>query len=90
MYRSSKWNDVGIDRYMYIMRTLFDQWETYFITQCLLCTHLLPLTVLLLSLFSTIIQRTPLHISSEIGYSQVVDLLLSKPGIVVDSRDKVW
>ena len=71
-------------------RTLFDQWKTYFRTQYLLCTHLLPLTVLLLSLFSTIIQWTPLHASSMNGHAQVVDMLLSQPGIVVDSRDEVW
>ena len=60
------------------------------LTHYLLCTHLLPLTVLLLSLFSTIIQYTPLHASSENGCTQVVDILLSQPGIVVDSHDKVW
>ena len=41
-------------------------------------------------IFSTIIQYTPLHVSSMNGHAQVVDMLLSQPGIVVDSRDEVW
>ena len=36
-----------------------------------------------------IMQYTHLHITSVSGHSQVVDMLLSQPGIVVDSRDKV-
>ena len=86
MYRSSKWNDVGIDRYMYIMEdTVWSVgdllYNTIFIMYSFITTHL--------SLFSTVIQFTPLHVSSVCGYSQVVDLLLSQPGIVVDSCDKV-
>ena len=51
--------------------------------QCLLI-----ITVLLLSL-STIIQYTPLIISSARGHSQVVGLLLSQPEIVIDAREEV-
>ena len=49
---------------------------------------LLIITVLLLS-FSTIIQRTPLIVSSRWGQSQVVEVLLSQPEIVIDARDGV-
>ena len=49
---------------------------------------LLIITVLLLS-FSTIIQWTPLIISSAQGHSQVVEVLLSQPEIVIDARDVV-
>ena len=49
---------------------------------------LLIITVLLLS-FSTIIQFTPLIISSQYGHSQVVEVLLSQPEIVIDARDGV-
>ena len=49
---------------------------------------LLIITVLLLS-FSTIIQLTPLMVSSRYGHSQVVEVLLSQPEIVIDARDGV-
>ena len=49
---------------------------------------LLIITVLLLS-FSTIIQYTPLMVSSRYGHSQVVRVLLSQPDIVIDARDGV-
>ena len=50
---------------------------------------LLIITVLLLS-FSTIIQYTPLIVSSGNGHSQVVEHLLLQPEIVIDTRDKVF
>ena len=49
---------------------------------------LLIITVLLLS-FSTIIQETPLMISSENGHSQVVRILLSQPEKDINARDEV-
>ena len=49
---------------------------------------LLIITVLLLS-FSTIIQFTPLIVSSIMGHSQVVEVLLSQPEIVIDARNSV-
>ena len=49
---------------------------------------LLIITVLLLS-FSTIIQWTPLMVSSLEGHSQVVEQLLSQPEIVIDARSEV-
>ena len=49
---------------------------------------LLIITVLLLS-FSTIIQNTPLIVSSIMGHSQVVKQLLLQPEIVIDARDLV-
>ena len=36
-----------------------------------------------------IIQMTPLHVSSLKRHSQVVEMLQSQPGIVVDSCDEV-
>ena len=49
---------------------------------------LLMITVLLLS-FSTIIQWTPLIVSSQNGHSQVVRFLLSQPEIDINASDKV-
>ena len=49
---------------------------------------LLIITVLLLS-FSTIIQFTPLIVSSARGHSQVVKQLLLQPEIVIDARSSV-
>ena len=49
---------------------------------------LLIITVLLLS-FSTIIQYTPLIVSSINGHSQVVEVLLLQPEIVIDARSGV-
>ena len=49
---------------------------------------LLIITVLLLS-FSTIIQYTPLIVSSIMGHSQVVEQLLLQPEIVIDAREVV-
>ena len=34
-------------------------------------------------------QRTPLHISAQLGHEDVVKLLLQQSNIVIDSRDKV-
>ena len=49
---------------------------------------LLIITVLLLS-FSTIIQKTPLMISSLKGHSQVVSILLSQPEIDINASSEV-
>ena len=49
---------------------------------------LLIITVLLLS-FSTIIQYTPLIVSSGKGHSQVVRFLLSQPEIDINASDEV-
>ena len=55
---------------------------------CKMLHCLLIITVLLLS-FSTIIQDTPLIVSSENGHSQVAGLLLSQPEIDINARDEV-
>ena len=55
---------------------------------CKMLHCLLIITVLLLS-FSTIIQETPLIVSSQKGHSQVVRHLLSQPEIDINTRDKV-
>ena len=59
-------------------------YNTIFIMYSFITTH-----CVIVVIFSTIIQWTPLHTSSIDGHAQVVDMLLSQPGIVVDSRDKV-